>query len=137
MYKHENYIGILTDSYFRKLTSCSNPECLDIDTLTSFGISEHVHIIPEPTTEQLIQNMTFELEKYYDTIAQIKRYDNRLTCALRAGYAGVFQSEGIAFAIWMDNCNAYGYQVIEDCMNQLRTIPTPEELIAELPVAPW
>lgn len=90
-----------------------------------------------PTAEELIQEMTRALERYYDSVAQIKRYDNRLTCALRAGYAGVFQQEGITFAIWMDNCNAYGYQVIADVQGGLRVIPTPEELIAELPAAPW
>ena len=56
------------------------------------------------------------------------------------GYISVilsFQTEGIAFATWMDNCNAYGYQVMADCLAQLRTIPTVEELIAELPELIW
>jgi hypothetical protein len=32
----------------------------------------------------------------------------------------------------MDNCNAYGYQVMQDCLEGKRNIPTAEELISEL-----
>ena len=87
--------------------------------------------------EEIIKSLTKSLEDYYDLIAQKKRYDNRLTCALRAGYTGPFQSEGQSFATWMDNCNAYAYTVMEDVLLGNRAIPTAAELLAELPVAPW
>lgn len=77
------------------------------------------------------------MEDYYDLIAQKKRYDNRLTCALRAGYAGPFQEEGASFAVWMDTCNAYAYNVMSQVKSDLRQAPTAEELIAELPSPPW
>ena len=104
--------------------------------------------IPDPTPEEIaaqqaseqqriIADLTKALEAHYDLVAQAKKYDNRLTCALRAGYAGPFQSEGIAFAIWMDTCNACANQVMGDVLNGLRSIPTAEERIAELPAAPW
>lgn len=96
---------------------------------------------PQLTAEDIqnmtISNLTKSLEEYYDKVAQVKRYDNRLTCALRAGYAGPFQTEGHTFAIWMDNCNAYGYQVLAECLAGTRGIPTPKELILEFPTAPW
>ena len=102
--------------------------------------------IPDPTAEeiaaqkqQIINNLTRELEHYYDTVAQRKNYDSRLTCALRAGLTGSpFQQEGITFGVWMDTCNQYGYTVMNACLSGERAnIPTGEELIAELPVAPW
>ena len=70
-------------------------------------------------------------------IEQAKKYDNRLTCTLRAGYAGPFQSEGLAFATWMDACNAHGYTEMEKVMTGQHPMPTVEELIAELPTPPW
>lgn len=90
-----------------------------------------------PTQEETIASLTKALEAHYDAKAREKRYDSRLTCALRAGYAGPFQAEGEAFAIWMDNCNAYGYQVMAACMTNTRSIPTVEQLISELPVLTW
>lgn len=90
-----------------------------------------------PTNDEIIKNIITGLEYYYDKVAQVKKYDNRVTCTLRAGYAGPFQSEGLAFAIWMDECNAYGYTVMENVLLGLRGIPTISELILELPVPPW
>lgn len=89
------------------------------------------------TNDEIIKELTLELEAHYDAKAQVRRYDNRITCALRAGYAGPFQTEGQAFAVWMDACNAYGYQVMQDVLAELRSIPTAEELIAELPEMVW
>ena len=95
---------------------------------------------PEPkpkTDDEIINDLTTDLENHYDTVAQEKRYDNRYTCALRAGYSGPFQAEGQAFAVWMDTCNAHGYQIIADVLDGKRTIPTATELVAELPVITW
>jgi hypothetical protein len=86
-----------------------------------------------PTVSDYISAM----EKHYDSVARVKKYDNRYTCALRAGYAGPFQIEGQTFSIWMDSCNAYGYQVMEDVQSGHRAMPTMADLLAELPVAPW
>ena len=77
------------------------------------------------------------LENHYDSVAQQKRYDNRITCALRAGYPGVFQSEGIKFAIWMDKCNDYAYQQMYLVKSGQRPIPTTEQLISELELMSW
>ena len=93
--------------------------------------------IAPKTNDEIVAELTTALEAHYDAKAREKRYDNRLTCALRAGYAGPFQAEGIAFAQWMDNCNAYGYQVTTNCLAGTRTAPTEAELIAELPVMVW
>jgi len=94
--------------------------------------------VPKPkTNDEIVADLTSDLERHYDAMAQARRYDNRFTCALRAGYVGPFQVEGIAFAQWMDTCNAYGYQVMADCLAGQRTIPTADQLIAELPPMVW
>lgn len=97
-----------------------------------------VFITPAPPTQgEIVAALTAALEAHYDSKARERKYDNRLTCALRAGYPGPFQAEGTAFAVWMDTCNAYAYQVMADCQNNLRAIPTAAELIAELPELVW
>lgn len=96
-----------------------------------------VEAVPGPSNDEIIKALTGALERHYDTTAQSRRYDNRLTCALRAGYAGPFQAEGNAFAIWMDTCNAHGYQVMADVLAGKRSVPTEAELIAELTPIVW
>lgn len=85
----------------------------------------------------LVDDYTATLTAYLDQVARFKRYDNRFTCALRAGYPGPFQSEGIAFAEWMDNCNALGYTIMAEVQAGTRPLPTKSEFIAAMPVAPW
>ena len=92
---------------------------------------------PPLTQEQLLQQFIAAMEYHYDLVAKRKQYDNRLTCALRAGYPGPFQAEGQAFAVWMDNCNLYGYEQMDRVLNGQRPMPTVSGLIAELPAAPW
>jgi len=107
-------------------------------TLLSLGYAEYTPPPPAPPTqEQIIAQLTFVLERRYDEVAQVKRYDNRLTCALRAGYAGPFQTEGTTFALWMDDCNAEAYVIMAECQQGTRPIPTGAELLALMPVAPW
>lgn len=92
---------------------------------------------PPPTTDELVARYTAELEAYYDSKAKERRYDSRLTCTLRAGYPGPFQTEGVAFAVWMDNCNVLGYAIMSDVLAGERPMPTVAELIAELPELVW
>jgi len=87
--------------------------------------------------EQIAADYTARLEALYDAKAQERRYDNRFTCALRAGYVGPFQADGVAFAQWMDASNAHGYTVMAAVQAGTRPLPTWEELQAELPAAPW
>lgn len=78
------------------------------------------------------------LTAHLDAVAQSRRYDNRITCALRAGYVGPFQTEGQAFAAWMDTCNAMAYQFLAEVQSGTRPWPTnTTELIAALPPMVW
>ena len=78
------------------------------------------------------------LTNHLDKVAEERRYDNRINCALRAGFPGVFQAEGLAFAQWMDTCNAIAYQMLFDVQSGLQPIPeSPEVFIASLPLIQW
>lgn len=78
------------------------------------------------------------LTTHLDVTAQQRRYDNRITCALRAGYPGPFQAEGQAFALWMDECNALAYQFLAEIHAGTRPMATdPQQLIDELPDMVW
>lgn len=77
------------------------------------------------------------LDEFYDIKAAERRYANRVTCTLRAGYPGPFHAEGVAFATWMDSCNAYCYSVMAAVKSGQRAMPTIEGLIQELPEMVW
>jgi len=94
-----------------------------------------------PASEQAIRlKARFEnaLDNHLDSVAQQRRYDNRFTCALRAGYPGPFQAEGQAFAAWMDTCNATAYQILFDVQQGKRLPPNSvEEFINLMPIMQW
>lgn len=77
------------------------------------------------------------LDAHFDATANQRRYRDRYTCTVRAGYAGPFQAEGQAFATWMDTCNALGYQIMAEVQAGTRPIPLPAELIAAMPAMVW
>lgn len=91
-------------------------------------------LLPVSMVDQIVQAMT----DLFDRTAQARRYDNRITCALRAGYVGPFQAEGQAFATWMDTCNAIGYQMLAQVQTGTMQMPaTVEEALALLPPMEW
>lgn len=91
------------------------------------------YVPPAPTVDDFDAALTAHL----DATAQARRYDNRITCALRAGYTGPFQAEGQAFATWMDACNWQAYQVLAGVQSGALTMPTVEEFVADLPDMVW
>lgn len=96
----------------------------------------------EITQKALLYKLSEEfdtaLTAHLDSVANQRRYDNRITCALRAGFAGVFQEEGKAFAEWMDACNIIAYTTLAEV--KAKTAPVPESteaFIAGLPKLVW
>lgn len=86
----------------------------------------------------LIASFDSALTEHLDSVAKEKRYDNRITCALRAGYQGPFQAEGQAFASWMDTCNALAYQIMSDVQSGKRIVPaSAEAFLSEFPEMVW
>lgn len=85
-----------------------------------------------------IQAIDAMLTNHLDTVARTKKYDNRITCMVRAGFAGPFQAEGIAFATWCDSCNAMAYQLLQEIQAGTRALPgDPRELLLLLPEMVW
>lgn len=91
-------------------------------------------VIPAPSVDEIVAAM----ESLFDTTAQSHRYDNRITCALRAGYSGPFQAEGLAFATWMDSCNATAYQMLAQVQTGTMSMPaTLADALTLLPEMVW
>lgn len=90
-----------------------------------------------PTQDELLASYQQALDELFNSTAQARRYDSRVTCALRAGYPGPFQAEGLAFAQWMDACNALGYQLMAEVLGGQRPMPTVPEFLAMLPPMEW
>lgn len=87
-----------------------------------------------PTVASLTQALTDHL----DATAQQRRYDNRITCMVRAGFVGPFQAEGIAFATWCDTCNAAAYMLLAEVEAGTRPMPTSNQaLIDAMPLMVW
>lgn len=74
-----------------------------------------------------------ELDKFLDSVARSHRYNDRFTFAIRAAYPGPWQAEGLAFAQWMDTCNAQAYQMLLDVQEGRLQQPTVEEFLNSLP----
>lgn len=89
---------------------------------------------PAPTVDDFTNALTAHL----DATAQQRRYDNRITCMVRAGFAGPFQAEGLAFAEWADTCNATAYALLAEVQASTRPMPeTTQALIDVMPAMVW
>lgn len=73
----------------------------------------------------------------FDHAAQVKQYDNRITCAMRASYAGPYQAEGAAFGKWMDECYAKAYAIQAQAARGEMVYPSTSELLAGMPPMEW
>ena len=85
-----------------------------------------------PKPPDIVAVFDAALTAHLDNTAKQRRYDNRITCALRAGYAGPFQAEGAAFALWMDRQNAFAYTLLAEVQAGTRPPPTTTSALIEL-----
>ncbi len=98
---------------------------------------EQLPLSQEQTIAVLVARYDSALTAHLDKVAAERRYDNRITCSLRAGYPGPYQAEGIAFATWMDTCLYSAYILLQEIQAGTAAIPTVEKFIASLPVLQW
>lgn len=105
--------------------------------LAAGNTPEPAPVEPPATPEQLQAQYTSALDAFIDAKAKERGYDNRVTCALRAGYTGPYQAECLAFALWMDACYQHGTQALAAVLAGERPMPTPEAFLAELPPMVW
>lgn len=83
--------------------------------------------------DRLLSRYQAAHDKHLNDAAKARRYDSIHTAALRAGYPGPFHDEGVAFATWMDACNAAGYRILAEIESGERPALTIAEYIALLP----
>lgn len=120
-------------------------EIAEISIEKNGDIWAEVWTIRDATSDEISANMSNLISQYeqaltnhLDTTAQTKKYDNRITCALRAGYSGPFQAEGQAFAQWMDSCNALAYQWLSEIKSGTKPMfNSTSEFIENLPKIVW
>ena len=100
-------------------------------------------VLPEyppvpPAPAPTVADFDAALTAHLDATAQARRYDNRITCMVRAGFPGPFQAEGQAFATWCDTCNAMAYTLLANVQVGTRPLPaTTQALIDTLPPMVW
>ena len=90
-----------------------------------------------PSLAEIEQALVTQFNDFLDSVAGERRYDNRWTCALRAGYPSAFQPEGLVYAAWMDTCNMVAYAVMADVKAGRRAVPASAELLAMMPQIQW
>jgi hypothetical protein len=85
--------------------------------------------------EQLIEKFRAIIQRHLDEAAVRVGYDDIKTAVTYADEPSVlkFQTEGKALRAWRSMVWAYGYEQIDAVKSGARALPTPEELIAELP----
>lgn len=93
--------------------------------------------VPAPTAAELQAQYTAALDAHIESVAKARGWDNRNTCALRAGYPGPLQPEGLAFAIWMDTCYMAGRQLMADVVGGKKPLPPVDAFLKSLPSMEW
>lgn len=81
-------------------------------------------------------------DKHIDAVAAAHGYGRHglspsAACLGYAGYPNQWQAEAIKYGQWVSNCCALLIQGQTDVIAGTRTMPTPEQAIAELPAMLW
>ena len=97
---------------------------------------------PEQIIEIKIQQLKTTVDLYIDQVASDKGYGRvgvspSAACIGYASYTNAYQAEAIVYSEWVASIWPVSYQIISDINANLRTIPTEQELIIELPVMIW
>lgn len=94
-------------------------------------------IVPRPA-EQIVANLTNVVQAYLDATARQRNYDGILSlCSYAASAHPKFGPEGLAGVAWRDAVWASCYSILADVQAGQRTVPTADELMAELPAMAW
>ena len=84
---------------------------------------------------EIQSQLTAAVQSHLDAAARAARYDDIKTACTYADEPSVakFQAEGVAFRAWRSLVWAACYAIMDEVLAGTRSIPTMDELIAELP----
>lgn len=95
-------------------------------------------VFPERTQQQLQDELVATVQHHLDSVAQSRGYDGIMSLSTYAASTKTkFAAEGAAGLAWRDSVWDYCWGVLADVQNGVRPIPTPQELVAELPQMTW
>lgn len=110
-----------------------DPEGVDIGYIWD-GVRFVPPPIPQPTKAEYLTAVDDMLAEG----AARKQYDSIHSAALRAGYAGPFHDEGVAYATWMDSVYSTCYSIMAQVEAGKQPPPaTTGALLALLPQCPF
>lgn len=139
MYKKIDTGEILTFSQVKQLfpyTSFAGE--LTSDNCIDFGLEWYDPPPAQPTSEQILKVLINSVQIHLDTIAKTRNYDGILSaCSYATSTDPVFSAEGQACVVFRDSVWRTCYDIMADVNNGIRPIPTPQELISELPTIQW
>lgn len=108
------------------------------ETLFQTVLDDHVlpAIVATRALKKVIKTLEVVVQKYLDTTAQAKGYDNIVSaCSYASGsVTNPYQVEGLSFLDWRAAVWAHCYTVMTSVQAGTATMPTEAELIAGLPV---
>jgi hypothetical protein len=96
-------------------------------------VESNIQPPPLPTLQERLSQLEAALDEHLNAAARAKRYNDRFTFAIRAGYVGPYQAEAQIFASWMDACNSAAYVAMGEVIAGTRPVPPVSELISSLP----
>ena len=93
---------------------------------------------PDLTNTTLVQRYKMAVEEHLDAVAREREYGSILhLCSYPPSGNPTWKAEGEAGVAWRDAVWVYCYQMLDDVANQVRTAPSIDEFIAELPEIVW
>ena len=89
-----------------------------------------------PTTQELIALLEIAVQQHLDSTAQSKGYDSAHACISYINSSNAtWQSEAHAMNVWRDA--VWGFCQTLETSGTAESLPTKEQLIGALPIAPW
>lgn len=110
----------------------------DYQFINSIWVYQSESISPTPEPNQLQIQIVDAVQNVLDTTARSRNYDGILSlCSYAASTHLVFGPEGRAGLAWRDLVWSTCYQILADVQNAVRTVPTVDEVLAEIPAITW
>lgn len=86
----------------------------------------------------IAEKLTAVVQEHMDKTAQERNYDSIASaCSYANSTDTTFRAEGLACVAWRDACWRRCYEIQAAVLAGTRSIPTAEELIADLPALVW